>query len=430
MTVERLAAGTTVDGGTPWRAFTRFWTLQVVAQLCSRSAQLVFPLIAVTSFGAGAAAVGMINALQYLPVFAVSVALGGMVDHWDRRRAFVVAYLANVLAFLAVPLAPVLGAPRVPVLVVACAVVGVSIAFTDLCAQTMPPDLVPPRLLVLANSRMEIVYNAGQIAAPGFAGLAVQLLGGSATLVAMAALSAASAVLAARLLLPRRDAIGAAAVRGTPPLRTRLTGALDGLRILFGNPVLRLLTVQAAVFNLLEQALLTLYLVYAVRVWGFSSGLLGLTITVGGIGTVLASVAFSAAGGRVRPVWALVGGMGLASVAPVLIPFAAGTAAVLAACGAGVFFLFGLGMTAYNIFAVSLRQRLSPAGALGRVSAGFRLVAWGPIAFGAVLGCAAGAALGLRLALGLVTAALIACWMVFATRALRIADRFDAVWAG
>lgn len=426
MTLGRLADRTTDDRGA-WQAFTRFWWLQVVAQLCSRSAQLVFPLIAVTTFGAGAAAVGAINALQYLPVFAVSIVLGGMLDHWDRKRAFVVAYLVNVLAFAAVPVAHAVGAPRVPVLVVACAVVGTSIAFTDLCAQTMPPDLVPSRLLVVANSRMEVVYNAGQIAAPGFAGLAVQLLGGSGTLVMMAALSAGSAVLAARLLLPRRAIAGDRAT--APALRVALTGAIDGMRILFGHRVLRLLTVQAALFNLLEQAVLTLYLVYAVRAWGFSPGLLGLTITVGGLGTVLASLAFGIVGSRIRPVWALVGGMGIASLTPALIPLAGGSTIVLAAWGAAAFFLFGLGITAYNIFAVSLRQRLSPAGSLGRVSAGYRLVAWGPVALGAVLGGAAGEIVGLRPALWLTAAALLVSWVVFARRAVRIADRFDTVWA-
>ena len=72
---------------------------------------------------------------------------------------------------------------------------------------------------------------------------------------------------------------------------------------------------------------------------------------------------------------------------------------------------------------------MAPPGSLGRVSAGFRLVAWGPIAFGAVLGGAAGEWLGVRPALWLSVAALAVCWAVFARNALRIADRFDAVWA-
>lgn len=423
MTLAGPAAAVS-SGRDEWHAFTRFWWLQVVGQLGSRSAQLAFPLIAITSFGAGAAAVGAVNALQYLPVIVVAVALGGMIDHWDRRRAFVVAYGITVPAFLAVPAASALGAPRVAVLVAACAVVGVSIAFTDLCAQTMPPDLVPGRLLVLANSRMEIVYNAGQVAAPGLAGLAVQLLGGSATLVAMAALAAASAVLATRLVLPRRPP---AAQR--PRLAARLTGTAQGVRIILGDRVLRLLTVQGALFNLLEQALLTLYLVYAVREWGFSSGMVGLTITVGGLGTVLASVVFGLVAGRLRPVWVLVGGMGLASSAAALVPLASGSATVLAVWGGAAFFLYGAGITAYNIVAVSLRQRLAPPGTIGRVSAGYRLVAWGPVALGAVIGGGAGEAAGLRPALWLTVAGLVVSWAVFTGRALAVAARFDAVRA-
>jgi MFS family permease len=434
-TSEALRAGTVTvasgpataemaAGGGQWQAFARFWWCQVAGQLCSRTAQLVFPLVAVTAFGAGAAAVGVVNALQYLPVFAVSALLGGMLDHWDRRRVFVLAYLVDALAFVAVLLAYAAGVPRVPVLVAACAVVGTSVALTDLCAQTMPPDLVPPRLLVTANSRMEVIYNAGQIAAPGLAGIAVQLLGGSATLVLLAAVAAAAAVLAARLRLPWQ---GYGVPR--PQLRSRLAGAVEGARFLLGDPVLRPLALQGAAYNLLEQAVLTLYLVYAVRVWGFSSGLVGLTITVGGLGTVLASVAVGLAGRRVRPVAALAGGMGLASLPIALVPLAAGPRPVLAACGAGAFFLVGLGITGYNIFAVSLRQRLSPPGSLARVAAGYRLLAWSPVALGAVLGGVAGQLFGLRLALWLSVAALAACWLLFSRRAVRLAARFEQVLA-
>ena len=61
--------------------------------------------------------------------------------------------------------------------------------------------------------------------------------------------------------------------------------------------------------------------------------------------------------------------------------------------------------------------------------AGYRLVAFGPVALGAVLGGAAGELVGLRPALWLSVTALLACWAGFSLRAMRIADRFDAVWA-
>jgi hypothetical protein len=46
-----------------------------------------------------------------------------------------------------------------------------------------------------------------------------------------------------------------------------------------------------------------------------------------------------------------------------------------------------------------------------------------------VLGGAAGEIVGLRPALWLTAAALLVSWVVFARRAVRIADRFDTVWA-
>jgi MFS family permease len=55
-----------------------------------------------------------------------------------------------------------------------------------------------------------------------------------------------------------------------------------------------------------------------------------------------------------------------------------------------------VGTVMWNVVTVSLRQRIAPDHLLGRVNAGYRLLAWGSMPLGAALGGAVGELLGLR----------------------------------
>jgi MFS family permease len=88
----------------------------------------------------------------------------------------------------------------------------------------------------------------------------------------------------------------------------------------------------------------------------------------------------------ISPVWL---------VAPALTssPWWVGAAGIIA--GTGVI---------WNVITVSLRQRIAPDHLLGRVNAGYRLLAWGTMPIGAALGGLLADGIGLR-ATFLVTAA-------------------------
>jgi hypothetical protein len=63
--------------------------------------------------------------------------------------------------------------------------------------------------------------------------------------------------------------------------------------------------------------------------------------------------------------------------------------------GAG-FVVGGVGVMLWNVIVVSFRQRVTPDRLLGRVNAGFRLLAWGTMPLGALLGGLLGEVAGLR----------------------------------
>jgi predicted MFS family arabinose efflux permease len=60
----------------------------------------------------------------------------------------------------------------------------------------------------------------------------------------------------------------------------------------------------------------------------------------------------------------------------------------------GAFFVSGAVNVVWNVITVSLRQRIVPDRLLGRVNAGYRLLAWGTMPVGAALGGVLGETIG------------------------------------
>ncbi|MBV9328844.1 MAG: hypothetical protein JO352_34475 [Chloroflexi bacterium] len=86
-------------------------------------------------------------------------------------------------------------------------------------------------------------------------------------------------------------------------------------------------------------------------------------------------------------------------------------------------FVTGIGLPVCTITMVSLRQAVTPTDLLGRVSATTRLLAWGAIPLGALLGGALGDSIGLRATL-VVSAAGSALVMAWVLHAFTIRDAF------
>ena len=81
------------------------------------------------------------------------------------------------------------------------------------------------------------------------------------------------------------------------------------------------------------------------------------------------------------------------SIAASLVVFALTTGPVLVATSLAV---SGLAIVLWNVVTVSLRQRITPDRLLGRMNAAYRLVGWGTMPIGALLGGVLAEALGLR----------------------------------
>ncbi|MDP9362669.1 MAG: MFS transporter, partial [Chloroflexota bacterium] len=85
----------------------------------------------------------------------------------------------------------------------------------------------------------------------------------------------------------------------------------------------------------------------------------------------------------------------LVGVADLLVPLAGGARVVAVPLLIAAQFLFGLGLTVFNVNQASLRQAVVPVPLQGRAAATVRVLATGPVPLGALLGGLLGQTLGL-----------------------------------
>jgi MFS family permease len=168
---------------------------------------------------------------------------------------------------------------------------------------------------------------------------------------------------------------------------------VDGVRYLFGQRLLLTMALLTGIANLGETAMLTVLPVYAIRPgpMGLPEAGYGLLLAAPAVGVVGGSFAAAAIERRLGRATTLRSSL-------LAIFLLAGLPALTTSgwvVGAG-FVVFGFSTIVWNIIAVSLRQRITPDHLLGRVNAGYRLIAWGAMPLGALLGGVLGELLGVR----------------------------------
>src|SRR5262245_31619303 len=77
--------------------FLKLWGGETVSQLGTQVTVLALPLTAIITLGAGPRELGLLTALQYLPVVAITLFAGVWLDTHRRRPALVVTSLARAV---------------------------------------------------------------------------------------------------------------------------------------------------------------------------------------------------------------------------------------------------------------------------------------------------------------------------------------------
>lgn len=433
---------------------------------------IAIPLLAAITLGASAFEMGLLAAVETIPYLALSIPAGVLADRADRRGLLIVSNLARAALLLLIPATAWLGWLSLPLLyAVAFGVGAVSVVF-DVAYQSYVPDLLKPDELLSGNQRIELSESAARTVGPGLGGALVAAVGGPMAVVVDAAsyLIATVALLGARRPKPTASAASPDAPTESlavdspssvpmPPLGSsadtivefaaalearvaelerrvvageeRRTGARGGawlgLRIVLRDRPLRDMAASTATFNLASSAILAVFILFAATEVKMDATSIGILLGAGNIGFVLGALAVGAVTARLGVGPTLIVSGILGTVATVLLPFAIGPAAV-ALLFAGRF-VGAFAIPFFNVNARALRQSRAPREALGRVNAVFRLIDWGTLPIGALLGGWLGTAYGLRatLILGGVLGIASAAWLIWSP--LRHVLRLDANFA-
>jgi predicted MFS family arabinose efflux permease len=262
---------------------------------------------------------------------------------------------------------------------------GIAETLYDTSAQSILPQVVDRAQLPRANGRLyTIELAANQFVGPPLGGF---LVAAGATL-SLATSSAAWFVAAVVLLL-----LTGSYKTGHDRSTTIRADIGEGLRFLARHRVLRAMAALTGVANLGTSAMLAVFVLYAVgpdSAMGLSEPGFGILLTAEAIGAFIGTLV-------AEPLDRLLGRqltlivMLVAGGAMLVVPAFTTNAWVV-----GFFFMVG-GITIVmgNVVMVSLRQRVTPDRLLGRVNSAYRLVAWGTMPIGALLGGLVADAFGL-----------------------------------
>ncbi|MEZ4365515.1 MAG: MFS transporter [Kofleriaceae bacterium] len=399
--------------------FRRLWAAQAVSAFGSRITRTVLPIIAISTLGVAESMVGVLAALQFAPGVVLALFIGGTIDRGHKRRLLIGADVARMLLVCSLAAAWALDALTIGHLIVVGAGVGAATALFGITDNSYLPTLVARARLVDANSRLEATDAIAEIGGPAAAGVLVRVVGAPLTVLVDAVTYLWSIAWLARIRAVERPAPASASAA---PARRARDLAL-GMRVLFGHPTLRPLVLAQMAWAASGGFFMTLYSLYCLRTLQLDEATFGAIIGVGGLGAL--------GGALVAPrLVAAVGlGRGLLVSATVsvgcelLIPLAAGPLPVVVALLV-THQLLGDGFrVAYQIHAVSLRQRLLPDEVLGRANAALHVCTSGLLPIAALVAGGLADAFGTRTAvwvgvlLGLV--APVALWPV---RRLRTAE--------
>ncbi|MBA3518246.1 MAG: MFS transporter [Rhizobiales bacterium] len=363
---------------------------QAISQIGSQVSFLALPLVATLSLGATPFQMGLLTAASSLPSLLVGLHAGALVDRHRRRPVLIAGDIGRAALLGLIPLAWATGMLSMELLYAVALLGGALTLFFDVAYQAFLPTLVDRDQLVDGNSKLELSRTAAEIAGPSLAGWLVHLLTGPVAV----ALDAVSYLLSA-LLLWR--------IRVHEPAPSRSAGVQrlweeirEGLQVVVRDPRLRALVGGRGLLDLFNAMLEAVFVLYIVRALGIGPALIGFIFTVGGVGFLVGALLPNRASYRFGFGTATVGGIALVGLSDLLVPLASGSLLVVVPLLVTAQFLFGLGLTVFNVNQASLRQAIVPGRLQGRASATVHFLATGMVPLGAVLGGILGELIGLR----------------------------------
>jgi MFS family permease len=382
------------------RTYRRLWTSILISSFGGQVTLLAIPLTAAVLMHASPTQMGLLTAMEILPFVLLSLPTGVLLDRVRKLPVYVIGELSIATGVATVPVAWWLGWLSMPWLYIVAFLIGMVNTTAGSAAQVVLTQIVPRERLVEAHAKNALASASAEVTGPAAAGALIKLTGAPLALIANAVLLSVSAWI----------------LRGVPlkekrPLHHRPFWAAmrEGLDFVRGHRLLVTMAACVGIWQMCNQAATVVQILFAVHELGLSERGVGLSYVALGVGTVFASFNGHRVVRRLGPGPTLVLGFVISGSGWLLLAIApANTFGVLAY--AIMLLMFGAGAVFIFINFLSLRQSVTPAPMLGRMTSTMRWLILLPAGPGALLGGWIGEHVGLRYALGFsgVTALLLA----------------------
>jgi MFS family permease len=332
--------------------FQTFWVGSVSATLGQAVGDVAYPLAIVTMTGSPGKA-ALFSAVQIAGMLVAGLPTGSLADRYDSQRLALAAHAIRTAVACVVVIALADGWLTLPLLVAAAVVLGVGQALSGAANILLLRSIVPGEQLTLALTQDEVRINGASLAGPALAGALYGLRH-----VAPFTFTAGAFFLAltATALLP------AGLARPAPSEKGGEGGIFDGIRELWGQPVLRASVTLIMCVNTIGAGL-ELIVIVILRHQAVPPYAIGLALGVGAIGGL-------AGAALVKPLHRLPPGVLLLAVCGLEVPVLACLAVPLGAWWvAGVLFAGMLAFPALRVLGDILVIRRAPPERRGRVVA-------------------------------------------------------------
>jgi predicted MFS family arabinose efflux permease len=348
------------------------WGGQAVSTLGTTASQIVYSLLILALTGSPAAA-GIAAALHSVPYIVLSLPVGALIDRWDRKRVMILCDLGRALTLASIPVAMWLNALTVWQLYVCALVEGSLFVLFNIAEVAALPRVVEKADLPQAAALNEVAYGVASVVGPSFGTVLYQTFGRALPFIADA-VSYLLSILSLSFIKTEFQTAREPAPRGR--LRAEVA---EGMRWLWGNPLVRFMALQIGGMNMVEAGAPLLIIVLA-KGMGATDAEIGLIFSIGGVGAIVGALI----GGQVQK---------RLSFGRVIISTTWGMALMflLYAVAPGYWWLgavTGFGMMVgpiFNVTQFSYRLALIPDELQGRVNSTFRLLAFGLNPIGAAL---------------------------------------------
>ncbi len=370
--------------------YRRLWTSILISSFGAQVTLLALPLSAAVLMHAAPTQMGILTAAEIVPFVLFSLPTGVWLDRVRKLPVYVVGELSVAFTVATVPVAWWFGWLSMHWLYVVGFLIGAVNTTAGSAAQIVLTQIVPRERLVEAHAKNALATSAAEVTGPGAAGALIKITGAPFALLADAV-----------LLL-----VSASILRGVPVKENPLTARTpffvamrEGVDFVRGHRLLVTMATCVGVWQMCNQAAMVIQILFATRQLGLTERGVGLSYVALGLGTVLASANGHRVVRRLGPGPTLVLGFAISGTGWLLLAIAPLNVFGIVAY-ALMLMLFGMGAVFIFINFLSLRQAVTPAPMLGRMTSTMRWLILIPAGPGALLGGWLGENLGLRFALG------------------------------